>query len=270
MNLGARLRRLRQLVQIHGPWKAASIAVDWLVNRFLVLDAFVVVVLDREKVHRPRVVDEAPVSFRLARPDDVRALSRGDRPLLAEELRRAFVEGDACLLQFVGDELAGYTWAHDRGAPLLIPGLRLKIPEAYVYNYASLTLPPFRGRNHQALRHHQLLQDRRWQDRAGLLGYVKQANWSSRSGLRKSGYRELGRIWVVGLGDNVATFIPPSLRRLGIERVDAHVEPMAELQRAIEGLVGSEATQDGAPNTVVRPGNAAEEPGPERENRVTR
>jgi hypothetical protein len=253
MRLAARWQRLRKTLAIHGAWKTLAIALDWAVNRLLVLDGFVVVILDREKLHRPQIVDQKPVTFRLATLEDLQALHGQPGLLIDDERLRAFADGDACLLQFVGDELAGYTWVHARGTPLLVPGLRIGIPGSLLYNYASLTLPAFRGRNHQSLRHHELLQLPAWQDRAGLLGYVRHANFSSRAGLRKSGYRELGRIWLAGLGDRVLAWIPAELRALGITRVDAKQEPQDALRRAITEVVeGGELPGLQEPNTAGR------------------
>lgn len=246
MRITRSFRRLRELVSIHGFWKALAVVVDWLVNRFLFVDAFVVVVLDREKVKRPRVVDMQPVTFRLARYEDLRALSRRPELDLGDDRLRAYLEGDSCLLQYVGDELAGYTWVHADGRPLLIPGLRLKTPDAYLYNYASLTLPRFRGRNHQALRHHELMQQARWRDRAGLLGYVRHTNWSSRAGLQKSGYRELGRIWMAGSGENLIAWIPPSLRKLGIARLETRLEPQITIERTVAQIIAGEVPAEAA------------------------
>jgi hypothetical protein len=130
-----------------------------------------------------------------------------------------FREGDVCLLSYVDGELAGYTWAHTRGCPELVPGLRVSIPPEYLYNFASFTLPPYRGCGLQSWRHHALLDDERWQSKRGLLGFVLHTNFSSKKGQDKSGYKRIGSIWLLGRKDNFLVFIGKSLRCMGIQRI---------------------------------------------------
>ncbi len=95
----------------------------------------------------------------------------------------------------------------------------IAVPDSYVYNYAALTLPEFRGLGLQPYRHHQLLDSGLWHDKRGLLGYVFQTNYASRKGQAKSGYRRIGSIWLLGSRRHYLTWFTPALRRLGIRRL---------------------------------------------------
>lgn len=227
MNLRRKLTTLRKHLRTFGWRKTVLLALDRVLNAVMFVDCLHIVLLDRAKVSAPKVVDEEPLTFRLATAADLHAMLKRPELDVGEDKVLGFIEGDSCLLHYVGDELAGYAWAHTRGMPLIIPGLRLKTPPAYLYNYASLTLPKFRGRNHQALRHHELLERPEWKGCAGLIGYVRHTNWSSRNGLRKSGYVDIGRIWLFGTRDHFRVWIPRHLRNLGIARVPVDLQAPA-------------------------------------------
>ena len=131
----------------------------------------------------------------------------------------SFLAGDTCLLSYVDGELAGYTWAHTRGCPELIPGFVISVPAQYAYNYAGFTSPEFRGLGLQAYRHRVLLEDRVCGDCHGLLGFVAHTNFASRRGQTKSGYRTVGSVWLVGTRRHFVALFSDGLRRMGIRRL---------------------------------------------------
>ncbi|MFC1633556.1 hypothetical protein ACFL5Z_01830 [Planctomycetota bacterium] len=130
-----------------------------------------------------------------------------------------FHQGDTCLLSYVDNKLAGYTWAHVNGCPELVPGLRLSVPHEYLYNYAAFTLPEYRGCGLQSFRHHELLNQHQWRDKKGLLGFVIHTNYSSRKGQNKSGYKRIGNIWLIGRKSNFYVLISRDLRSMGVKRI---------------------------------------------------
>jgi hypothetical protein len=134
-----------------------------------------------------------------------------------------FEQGDTCLLSYVDDALAGYTWAHSAGCPELVPGLRISVPHEYLYNFAAFTLSDYRGCGLQSFRHHELLNGDRWRDKKGLLGFVLHTNYSSRRGQGKSGYQKIGSIWLIGGKTHFIASIGRSLRSMGVKRIGAPV-----------------------------------------------
>ena len=273
-------QRFRELVDLHGLPRTLAYGLDRFANRLMFADCIHIVVLDRHQMKAPEQVGPEPVRFRLADLTDLHAMSKRPELDLRADKIQGFLEGDACLLTFVGNELAGYTWAHAGGHPLIFPGLRLKIPDRWLYNYASLTLPKFRGRNLQALRHHALLDRTEWKDRDGLMGYVRYTNWASRAGLAKSGYRELGRLWLFGFGERLVAWAEPKLRELGVGRLPTMLdlgtaEPLPTLSVAAEVLsqaaeVASPAAMSNVPPQPATPQPATPQvaPQPAEPNRI--
>ena len=211
-------QKLSDPITRFGVWKGLALLLNNVVNRLIFVDCYHIILLKREEVKRPPIVDKKPLSFRFATEKDLRELQLQPVWDIDETKLRSFREGDYCLLNYVGTELAGYTWAHLQGRPLLIPGPRLKIPDSVIYNYAAFTLPKFRGRNHQALRHYELLNQPQWKDKIGLLGYVRYTNWSSVRGQKKSGYQSIGRMWMIGTRRKFIVLFSKSLKKLGIAR----------------------------------------------------
>ncbi|MFO1402562.1 MAG: hypothetical protein U1F06_06215 [Steroidobacteraceae bacterium] len=210
---------LRDLRARYGTLALLQHVVHRALNAVMFVECMNIIVLDRERL---RPLDPALASklrSRLATRADLEAM-RATPALGINATKLAnFDAGDACLLSYAGEALAGYTWAHTLGRPELIPGLVIAIPGSYLYNYAALTLPEFRGLGLQPYRHHQLLDSGLWHDKRGLLGYVFQTNFASRKGQTKSGYRRIGAIWLVGSRRHFLTWFTPALRRLGIRRL---------------------------------------------------
>jgi GNAT superfamily N-acetyltransferase len=135
--------------------------------------------------------------------------------------------GDQCLLSLVDDRPAGYTWVHSRGLPEILPGLWLRLPQGWLYNFAAYTHPAFRGSGLQSWRHAAVLQHPAWQGCAGLVGWVRATNHASRRGQRKSGYVPAGWIVRVGLGPWQVTLSSSSLARRGLVCLPAPMRPAA-------------------------------------------
>ena len=188
------------------------------VNRYVTARRLDVIHLTREHL-APSEPAATKIKSRLATEDDLQRMRSEGRWDVGEELLAAHRAGDRCLLSYIDGKLAGYTWVHAAGTPHLFEGLRLRIPDEYLYNYAGFTHPEFRGHGLQAYRHHEILRRPEWRDRKGLLGYVQCVNWSSRRGQTKSGYRPLGWLGLVGTRSRFAVFVSRELEQLGIRRI---------------------------------------------------
>ena len=199
--------------------KTALFLVNEVINLVIFCDCFHIIVLERERSKCPPVPSENALSCRFATEEDMTRFQTQPEMEIDDVKMKQFHEGDFCLLNYVGPEVAGYTWAHLNGRPELIPGLRIKVPDKYIYNYGALTLREFRGQKHQSWRHFQLLQQPQWKHKRGLLGYVKYTNWSSIRGQTRSGYHSIGRLWMVGTKSKFFTYISKSLREIGIQRI---------------------------------------------------
>jgi hypothetical protein len=190
-----------------------------LLNSVMFFEWMNIIVLDRDHVRPLDPALTARLSSRLATLADLEAMQANPPLDIHPERLASFRAGDSCLLSYVDGKLAGYTWAHTLGRPELMPGLVISVPAQFLYNYAALTLPEFRGLGLQPYRHHQLLNSCLWRDKRGLLGFVIQTNFASRHGQAKSGYRTIGSIWLFGSRRHFVALFSRSLRRLGIRRL---------------------------------------------------
>ncbi len=211
---------LSELYRRFGAVRMVQHAAFRLVNRVLRCDCLHIIVLDREHLPPPAADLGRRWSVRDATLEDLMEMQRQGGWEINRDKLACFHAGDTCLLSLVDGQRAGYTWAHTRGCPELLPHLRLRVPREYVYNFAAFTLPQYRGCGLQSFRHHALLNDPRWADKKGLLGFVLHTNYSSQRGQGKSGYRRIGDLWLLGTKSTFYVHIGRELRRLGIRRLD--------------------------------------------------
>jgi hypothetical protein len=190
-------------------------------NRFVCLRRLEIIHLTRDRLAPLDRARYASTTSRFATEPELLEMRAEGKWDLGDELLAGFRAGDRCLLSFVGGERAGYTWVHTDGRPLLAPGLRISIPEDYVYNFAGFTLPEFRGCGLQPYRHHEILNRPEWRDRKGMIGFVHCVNWSSRRGQSKSGYQPLGTLSVIGTHGHAIALFSSQLEELGIRRLEA-------------------------------------------------
>lgn len=191
-----------------------------LVNKLAYVECFHIVALERERLQRPAADAHGRFSSFVATRAQLESMREQPQWRINDVLMRNHAAGDACIVSCVDGAAAGYTWVHADGHPELLPGLAISVPHGWIYNYAGLTLPEFRGAGLQAWRHHAVLGDPRWSDCLGMIGYVRAANFESRHGQAKSGYRRVGSIWLIGRrSERYWAFVSPSLRRRGIRRI---------------------------------------------------
>jgi hypothetical protein len=223
------IRSFRDLQTRFGLRAALIFALHRGINKLIPFTCLHIIVLDRDRLKPAVPVPGMRFSTRRAVQEDLDAMRRDPEWAISEQFLRHFADGDICLLSYVNDELAGYTWAHDLGRPELMPGLSISVPSEYVYNYGALTLPNFRGSGLQAFRHRLLLETLEWGGKKGLLGFVVYTNFASQRGQAKSGFRKIGALWLLGRSGNIATWRTGELRRLGVDRI---AQPDGEPQAA--------------------------------------
>jgi hypothetical protein len=212
---------LNELRSRFGAAKTFKHAFFRFVNKLLYLDSLHVIVLDREDLRPLDPRSAHRLSTRIATLEDLTQMEEEGCWEIEERKLEFFNQGDTCLLSYVDNKLAGYTWAHTKGCPELVPGLILSMPREYLYNYAAFTLPEYRGYNLQSFRHHELLNHHLWKDKKGMLGFVRHTNYSSKKGQDKSGYRRIGDIWLIGKRSKFYALIDKSLRNMRIKRINS-------------------------------------------------
>jgi hypothetical protein len=201
-----------------GAWKTLKHAAYRLINKLIYIDCLHIIALNRENLKPLDPVKTSRLSARIATLQDLKEMEKQGCWKIPQRKIERFNQGDTCLLSYVDNNLAGYTWAHTKGCPELVPGLILNIPQEYLYNYDAFTHPDFRGCSLQSFRHQALLNNPCWQNKKGLLGFVIPTNYSSKIGQSKSGYTVIGKVWLVGLKTRFHAFIGKELRSMGIER----------------------------------------------------
>ena len=222
---GAGLRtlvwRVRDSARRHGAAAATVTLLDGLASRLFTLDLVQIIALDRAQARRPALpgsgASPAGLAWRLATEADLRAL-QAEGGWQVDDTKLALLRaGEQCLLSLVDGRIAGYTWVHARGRPEILPGLRLRLPPGWLYNFAGYTHPDFRGGGLQSWRHAAVLDHPAWQGSVGLVGGVQAVNHDSRRGQRKSGYRPVGWVLRLRLGrQGWLTLASSSLARRGI------------------------------------------------------
>ena len=191
-------------------------------------------------LHLPRsALQAAPATegvSRLAQAQDLQALeAAGDWGMDAVKWR-CFEQGDWALLSEYQGQLAGYTWVHERGCPEILPGLWLRLPPGWLYNFAAFTHPRFRGAGLQAARHRAVFSQPRWQHHTALLGWVHWSNYASQRGQSRSGYRSLGHLLAWGWGRWRWHWLSPALRRQGLSPTNHPPEARVSHRPLVSGV----------------------------------
>jgi len=219
--LKSRIEAFAELRSRFGTVRTLHHAIFRLINKFFYFDCLHIVILDRENLKPLDPAKTGGLSTKFATLEEIKEMERQGCWSLPPKAVEYFEQGDMCLLSYVDNKLAGYTWALKSGCPSLVEGLTVSVPPEYLYNFCGFTHTDYRGYGLQAFRHHALLNDPRWRDRKGLLGFVVHTNRSSMRGQEKSGYRRIGKIYIFGTKSKVFTHIGKSLRKMGIRRVDS-------------------------------------------------
>jgi hypothetical protein len=218
------LKTIGELRSRFGAVKTLRHAAFRFINRYFYFDCLHIIVLDRDNLRSLDPDKTRRLSSKIATLEDLKEMEEHGCWHIHQKKFELFNQGDSCLLSYVDNNLAGYTWAHTHGCPELVPGLRLNVPYEYLYNFAGFTHPDYRGYGLQSFRHHELLNHNQWKDRKGLLGFVIHTNYSSKRGQDKSGYKRKGNIWLIGSKSHFYALIGKNLRHMGIKRINKNHE----------------------------------------------
>ncbi len=213
-------KALEELRSRFGAAKTLQHAVFRLVNRFFNFDCLHIIVLNREDLKSLDPAKTHRLSTKIATLEDLKDMEKQGYWRIHQREIEYFNRGDTCLLSYVDNKLAGYTWVHTNGCPEFVAGLRLSVPHEYLYNFRGFTNPDYRGYGLQSFRHHELLNFHRWINKKGLLGFVVHTNHSSRRGQEKGGYKRIGNIYVIGSKSHFCALIGKNLRSMGIKRIN--------------------------------------------------
>ncbi len=215
----AKLIELKELRVRFGVVKTLENAVFRLVNRFFYFDCLHIIVLDRENLKPLDPTNTNRFSSKIATREDLEEMEKQGCWSMRGRMK-LFERGDTCLLSYVENKLSGYTWIFTNGCPSFVEcGLRLSVPDGYLYTTYSWTHPEYRGYGLQSFRHHEILNHPRWRDKKGLLGLRLHTNHSTKRGQGKSGFQGIGNIYIIGRKSNVHALIGKNLQSMGIKRV---------------------------------------------------
>ena len=225
------LRVLKEFRSRFGALKTLRHAVFRFVNKFFYFDCLHIIALNRKNLKSLDSAKTHRFSAKIATLEDLKEMEKQGCWHIHQRKIGYFNQGDACLLSYVDNKLAGYTWAHANGCPELVSGLRLSVPYQYLYNFAGFTHPDYRGYGLQSFRHHELLNHPQWRDRKGLLGFVIHTNYSSKRGQEKGGYERIGNVYIIGGKSHFYAYIEKNLRSMGIKRIEKNSESILALTK---------------------------------------
>ncbi len=203
--------------KVHGFQKTIISLWFKILKRAIGFNRLIIIVLDKSGLRRKKADDSLNHSFRFAKGEDLVEIQKTDEFEICTQDIEAHEKGEKCLLHFVNDELAGYTWAHPLLSPTIISGIRLKIPNDTIYNYKGFTHPRFRGKGLQSVRYFNLFNKFEDEEKQRLLGYVEFTNWSSQRGQKKGGYVGIGKINFLSFGKFTIVFLSKKIRCNGVD-----------------------------------------------------
>jgi hypothetical protein len=157
----------------------------------------------------------------------LRSLARDPANELDEAfLDRALEKGDRCMAILEGDRLAAYGWYSDRETEVS-PGLALSFAPGWTYMYKGFTHPAYRGLRLHARGMASALIACAEEGRHGLVSFVEANNYNSLRSVHRMGYRDVGRILVVGTRGRHWIAQSPGCRRLGLSLHRVTASPVA-------------------------------------------
>ena len=148
--------------------------------------------------------------------------------LLQADTPAVLAAGDACLLQFVDGQLAGWAWLSTRERVELLPGLFLRLPADAGYVYRTWTVPEQRGRGLQPRRTLALAEECRRRGRTRLVCFVESTNFASLKGIAKAGYVRVATLhWTSSPGRRRASLRveSPQWQELSVSVADEPARP---------------------------------------------
>lgn len=131
-------------------------------------------------------------TYRFAALDDYNTVLSEPKWEIRDRDFLAFQKGDLCLLQFVDDNLVGYSWLAPELLTELTHGFHFNLPDSMIYNYKEFTISEYRGQGLQKYRHWKLCEYAKEIGKNYLLTSVNQLNLKSLRAVKKSGYKRIG------------------------------------------------------------------------------
>ena len=219
MNVEVIVQNYKKVANRDGYGAALMNLAYYLANKIICIRRLEVIYLKRENLISLDKQKYTQHSYRLATNEDLEKMRSENRWIISNELIAGFKSGDVCILSLVNQKVAGYTWIHTAGHPQFFPGLKVKVPADYAYNFAGYTLPEYRGYGLQPFRHHVTLNYVENLGKKGMIGFVEVNNFSSKKGQIKSGYQLLGTITTFGSHAHFITLFSNELKKFGIRRI---------------------------------------------------
>jgi hypothetical protein len=123
----------------------------------------------------------------------------GEQPeyeLSKKFLNQALSNGDKCYGLFFGNVLVAYSWYSNRPTPINPADLVLHFDDSYVYMYKGFTHPNHRGQRLYATGMTRALEAYLARGYKGILCYVESNNFSSLKSCYRTGYTNVGNLYV--------------------------------------------------------------------------
>jgi ribosomal protein S18 acetylase RimI-like enzyme len=203
-----------------------SAAASWASSRFFekALQIEVNKMLWLDLTALPPFIDCDPeFSFRFLSTAEIASFSHDSGNEIAPEfLQRALSKQNQCLAAFHGEKLAAYSWyARNSVDGKDHLGVSMSFPTDVVYMYNAFTHPDFRGRRLFNVGVALAAKEFAAQGATKMIASVNSTNFASLRSCKRLGFRELGRIWTLGSGDQRLARTPFAAKRLGIHFGDA-------------------------------------------------
>lgn len=207
---------LKRDIKYFGMGRTIIRSVYKFIRKFIFFEILYIILNDRDNLKKPKLKVEENLSFKIATKEDLTKLMSKKEYDINEEKIELHNKGAICLLICSDGEVAGYTHADVSGKPALKPYLKLEIPDNMLYNFAGLTAPKYRGRGHHGIRHYELMQLPQCLNKKYMMGYVEFHNFAALRGDKKSGYKKIGFITIIGIGNKKFKRLSKSLKKYNI------------------------------------------------------
>lgn len=194
----------------------------------LCCDFRIIRVSKRETVHPDFLDDGDRLTWRFLDDRQLAELAaQPDGTLTPSAARAAIARGDECFGAFDGDQLACYAWYSNQ--PTDDDGLTVQFSPDYVYSYAAVTLPEYRGRRLHPIRMNRVLREYLARGRKGIVSTIDSQNFRALRGAAKLGVEEIGYVVVLKFGNRAWTYASSGCRRHGFSLSMPEPAPPAEL-----------------------------------------
>jgi hypothetical protein len=230
VKLSAIKSRIRNDIQHFGVAKAAYAVgikgINMLVD-FRILNA-----LKIEEVNPDLLESGGPYQWQFLAEDHLRELAKNPENKLSQSLvETALGKGDECYGALDGDELACYGWYSN--SPTFDNGLTVHFSPEYIYMYAGATQPKYRGQRLHAIGMNRALREYLARGFKGLVSYVDSHNFSSLKSVYRMGYRDIGRVVALKLGNRVLMHTSRGCREHGVYMAKACAANQPEPEPAL-------------------------------------